>query len=159
MRKLLILLLFAFTGIHMFAGDVVITVSDLTWGENNELVVSMTNDVDVNGFQMDVVLPDGLSFSSVKGRIEPIATERLEGMTVMCSAMAGGKYRFVVFSLSGKKVLNKEGVIMRIPLKEKESMSKGKYDVRVFNASASVSIDGKMEAAKISSSSSIIEIR
>ncbi len=160
MRRILFLFLLALTGLQMYAGDVVITVGNLTWGENNELEISMANDVEVNGFQMDLVLPDGLALSEDGHKdVEPSVTDRVKGLTVMCRAMPSGKYRFVVFSISGKKVAGKEGVIMRVPLKEKEHMGKGRYEVRVVNASASVTIDGKMEGTKIPASTSIIEVK
>ena len=61
--------------------------------------------------------------------------------------------------MSGKKIVSSEGVIMRIPLAGNEGVSKGRYEVHVLNASASVTVDGKMESAKIAGSTSFIEVK
>ena len=160
MRKYLILFLLAFMQLQSFAAEVVVTVGNLAWGEKNELVISMNNDAEVNGFQLDLALPDGFSFTdNGRGDVAPTVTERLEDLTVMCRKLPSGKYRIVVFSMSGKKIVSREGVIMRIPLAGNEGVSKGRYEVRVLNASASVTVDGKMESAKIAGSTSFIEVK
>ena len=160
MRKYLILLLLAFTGLQAFADDVIVTVNDLKWGEKNELEVCMTNKDEVNGFQADIILPDGFSLDgNGKRSVDPDVTERLAGLTVMCRALSNGKFRLVVLSMSGKKVKEKEGVIMRIPVKVEESTAKGKYEVQLVNASASITIDGKLQSAKIPNSTSVINYK
>ncbi|MBP5385803.1 MAG: hypothetical protein J6Y97_00280 [Prevotella sp.] len=157
MKKILFILLLTITFQVVKAGDVIITANDLKWGDDNELVVCMTNENDVNGFQFDLFLPDGCYImDKEKEEVQPVLSKRLKGMNVMCRALSGGKYRIVVFSMTGVKVVGQEGEIIRFPLKTIEKLSKGNYEVRISNISASVVIDNKMTSTKIPSSSAKI---
>ena len=157
MRKILILSFMTFFAMVLKAGDVNIVIGDLTWGAENELVVSMNNENDVNGFQFDLFLPDGCYIGDKeKDEVEALPSERLKGMSVMCRALSDGKYRIVVFSLSSTKVKGYEGDILRLPLKSTEKMTKGSYEVRLSNASASVVVNNKMESAKVPNTTSKI---
>lgn len=159
MRKLLFILLLTITFQVVKAGDVIITASDLKWGGENELVVSMANEDDVNGFQFDLFLPDGCFVNDKENKeVQPIVSSRLKGMNVMCRALSDGRYRIVVFSMTGVKVNGEEGEIIRFPLKTTEKMSKGNYEVRITNISASVVVDNKMKSTKIPSSTAKIVV-
>lgn len=152
--------LLAMIGLPVWSGDVIITLSEVIWATEKELVISMNNDVKINGLQLDLTLPDGISIEMDRGDSPNVLpTERLEGLSIISKAFPGNKYRIVAFSMSGNLVRGSEGAILRVPLKIEPEVSDGRYDVTMTNASASVLKEGKSDGTKIDNVRTIIEIK
>ena len=78
--RLVLTILLVLLGMQAKAEDrVVIQSATITAGEEFSLPIELINEVDYVGFQMDIVLPDGISFVlNKKGKVVPVGTDRLD---------------------------------------------------------------------------------
>lgn len=123
------------------------TISVLAWGQENApvitaeagmlspggtapLTISLTNEGDdtYNGFQFDVLLPDGVMLDDNDGKgftCEFTDRYNRSGMSSSVRDLGEGRYRVICFSMSNVCITGHEGPIAKLTLKGADDLEVG----------------------------------
>lgn len=106
-------------------------------GDTTNIVVSLTNPEEkYNGFQMDLILPEGFSLCSSRrsGYLYELS-ERFGVLqpSVVIKKQDDGRYRILVFSFNQVPIKGNSGTIITLPIVINAKMKKGKYHGTMTN--------------------------
>ena len=142
MKKIMLLLCVLLAGLTARAADPVVTIGDVKImpGETVALSLNLTNDSPMKGFQLDIALPEGLSFvgttaNDVKaaGRLAALTGE--DAFTIRKSIKASGALG-IIAAYNGPTVQAGDGPIMTI-------------NVTCADATALAKLTGTIKGAKV----------
>lgn len=103
-------------------------------GGHVTLPVLMKNDINVAGFQFDLIMPEGVTLTTkTDGTADAIVTSRTSTHTLTGTTLPSGAVRFTVFSLSNSLITGTEGSVMNIRFDIDKDTPLGDYEVRFTN--------------------------
>lgn len=103
-------------------------------GGHVTLPVLMKNDINVAGFQFDLIMPEGVTLTTKSdGTADAIVTSRTSTHTLTGTTLPSGAVRFTVFSLSNSLITGTEGSVMNIRFDIDKDTPLGDYEVRFTN--------------------------
>ena len=85
--------------------------------ESIELPVNVTNDEAFAGFEMRIILPQGVSFKGAATNERVAATSRLEGFTITGADQSDGSFKICVVNLLGTPIAAGKGALLKLLLK------------------------------------------
>ena len=88
--------------------------------ESIELPVNVTNDEAFAGFEMRIILPQGVSFKGAATNERVAATSRLEGFTITGADQSDGSFKICVVNLLGTPIAAGKGALLKLLLKSAE---------------------------------------
>ena len=134
--RLVLTILLVLLGMQAKAEDrVVVQSATITAGEEFSLPIELINEVDYVGFQMDIVLPDGISFVlNKKGKVVPVGTDRLdETHSLSCNLIDEHSVRIICTSMDNETFYENSGTLISVNLKADENLQPGAYEIKVTN--------------------------
>ena len=102
-------------------------------GGHIALPILMKNDINVAGFQFDLVLPDGVTVAMKDGNVDANVTARTSTHTLTGSRLSSGATRFTAFSLSNALITGTDGAVMNVRIDIDKDTPLGEYDVQLTN--------------------------
>ena len=102
-------------------------------GGHVALPILMKNDINVAGFQFDLVLPDGVTVAMKNGNVDANVTARSTTHTLTGSRLSSGATRFTAFSLTNALITGTDGAVMNVRIDVDKDMPLGEYDVQLTN--------------------------
>ena len=96
-----------------------------------DLPINITNgDVVLNGYQFDLVLPDGFSLAKDnEGDFKYKLSNRYTGkISVAISQVNANTYRIIAFSIQSVQITGKEGVVITLTVKSDDDIETGAYE-------------------------------
>lgn len=134
-----------------------ITPVSTTAGSEISISVNMENKNDINGFQFDIVLPEGITIpKTAKGKYIINLGERGDDHTFSSSLRADGSVRVICTSLSNAVFEGNSGEICVIPLVLDNSLINGNYAVQLKNIALSDTESTNIEASDIEGVISVV---
>jgi hypothetical protein len=103
--------------------------------KTNMLPVSLQNDDQIVGFQMDVVLPEGLTVAknSKNKYIISINEDRAESHSLSANAIDNNTIRIVGTSMSNDEIYGDDGVLLEMGIDVASWVEKGEYAIQLKN--------------------------
>lgn len=103
-------------------------------GGHVTLPVLMENDINVAGFQFDLIMPEGVTLTTKNdGTADATVTSRTSTHTLTGTTLTSGAVRFTVFSLSNALITGTEGSVMNIRFDIDKNTPLGDYEVKFTN--------------------------
>ena len=114
---------------------VVIQSATIAAGQEFTLPIELVNELDYVGFQMDIVLPEGISFVlNKKGKVAPEGTDRLdETHSLSCNLIDEHSVRIICTSMDNETFYENSGTLISVNLKADENLQPGAYEIKVMN--------------------------
>ena len=103
----------------------------ISQGGSASLPINITNgDVVLNGYQFDLVLPDGFSLvEDEEGEFKYTLSNRYSGkISIGISQVNSNTYRVIAFSINSVEITGKEGIVITLNLKADNDVSVGNYE-------------------------------
>lgn len=143
--KKIIFMAMALMGLMTANAQVTLSVDELTIapGETKALTINLDNTVDVNGFQFDLFIPEGMAIGSKKP-YKPELSERAENHSITSKAQETGATRFMVVSMENEVIEPGSGEIMTIYLTAAADAPTGTFTLDVTGITISHSGSQKL---------------
>ena len=123
-----------------------VKADDIRVSMNSSFTVSLKNSVEVNGYQFDISLPEGISLTkNSNGDYECSLTTRytkLYNIRTVITKLPSGIFRVLCYSLTNEQINPGEGPIITFPIIADEHMAAGSYECSLSNIYCSVN-DGR----------------
>ena len=123
-----------------------VKADDIRVSLNSSFTVSLKNSVEVNGYQFDISLPEGISLTkNSNGDYECSLTTRytkLYNIRTVITKLPSGIFRVLCYSLTNEQINPGEGPIITFPIIADEHMAAGSYECSLSNIYCSVN-DGR----------------
>lgn len=134
-KKLLLMMVLLTIAGRAFADDY-LSVANVTMdaGKTQKVSICLNNTTTFNAFQLDLVLPDGITVAKNKKGKDDITLEgdRIEDHTLSINEPSIGTYRIVCASLNSENFYEKEGALLYVNLQASETAS-GEKTVQIKN--------------------------
>ena len=102
--------------------------------KTNLLPVSLKNKDQVVGFQLDVVLPDGMSLAlNNKGKYDITKTDRLADHSLSSNILPDGSIRIVGTSMNNDIIADVDGALVNIGVDVTDWLANGEYAIQLKN--------------------------
>ena len=102
---------------------------ELEVGSIASLAISLANEGDevYNGFQFDLVLPEGITLASEEGNITLHISDRYQARDIAARVRAIGEgcYRLIAYSLSDATISGHEGILVTLTLQGSDDLEGG----------------------------------
>ena len=122
-------------------------------GESYTVSINMKAAQDVKGFQFDIFLPEGFSFTNT-GKM----TEWGSGMNLTGRVQKSGALRLIVLSLSGDVIEAGEGAVATFDIQSENTVSIGTKTITISEAQYNTAETGKVKFDDVISSFNIYQI-
>lgn len=123
-----------------------VKADDIRVSMNSSFTVSLKNSVEVNGYQFDISLPEGISLTkNSNGDYECSLTTRytkLYNIRTVITKLPSDIFRVLCYSLTNEQINPGEGPIITFPIIADEHMAAGSYECSLSNIYCSVN-DGR----------------
>jgi len=102
--------------------------------KTNQLPVSMKNVDQIVGFQLDVVLPEGMTLAfDDEGEEDITTTNRSKNHSITSNILSDGSIRLVGTNLSNKIISGTDGVLLNIGVEVADWLANGEYAIQLKN--------------------------
>lgn len=126
-------------------------------GTSVTLSVNMTNKKDINGFQFDLVLPEGVNIQTgARGKFVFNIGERGDDHTFSSTLKEDGSIRVICTSLSNAIFTGHSGEVCQIPVDIDEDLVNGTYIVKLKNISLSDTESTDIQASDVEGKVTIV---
>lgn len=134
MRKFLLTILMSalFSG-SVFADNLSVGTIQLTAGTSTEVSISLNNSKQYAAFQLDMVLPNGVSVASSNNGLAVSLTNRKSDHQLRAAKIADNTYRVLAYSPTNATITGTEGALLNITLSADEGLADGDKTGKVEN--------------------------
>jgi len=102
--------------------------------KTNQLPVSLKNEDQIVGFQLDVVLPEGMTLAfDDEGEENITTTNRSKNHSITSNILSDGSIRLVGTNLSNKIISGTDGVLVNIGVEVADWLANGEYAIQLKN--------------------------
>ena len=132
--------------VYVMQGDSDVAETSLFSADNVEIRPSGTSEInvsfkngsfEVNGYQFDLILPDGISLSpDEEGDFAYTLSDRYtkkENMQVTIRKVSENQYKVVCFSLTNEQLVGQDGLVISLGIKADSSVDSGVYNASFTN--------------------------
>ena len=135
--RLFLTILLALLGMQAKAEDkVVIQSATITAGEEFSLPIELVNERTYKAFQMDIVLPQGITpVLNKKGKIAPVKNaDRFDDTDHSFSYnLVDNTIKLVCTSMNAEEISGNEGTLFSVNLKTDDNLAGGSYQIQLAN--------------------------